>query len=106
MARNRMMARLFLREDLETELADWLSETGKAGIDTVFRVAAGLVKILKFAGIADRDEQGRTLAVHALRHTTATLLRRAKVPPAVSQRIMGIATSSSRCRSIPTFKTS
>jgi integrase len=91
-AKNRKAARLLLREDLAADLADWLKATGKAGIDAVFRVPAELVKILKrdlkLAGIAYRDEQGRTLDVHALRHTTATFLSRAKVPPAVTQRIM------------------
>lgn len=91
-AKNRRAAQLLLREDLAAELADWIRATGKAGVDTVFRVPVELVKILKrdlkLAGIAYRDEQGRTLDVHALRHTTATFLSRAKVPPAVAQRIM------------------
>jgi integrase len=91
-AKHRKAARILLREDLATELADWLQETGKSGVDTVFRVPVELVKILKrdleLAGIAYRDEQGRTLDVHALRHTTATFMSRAKVPPAVAQRIM------------------
>ncbi len=91
-AKNRKAAQLLLRDDLADELADWLKVTGKAGIDAVFRVPVELVKILKrdlnLAGIPYRDEQGRTLDVHALRHTTATFLSRAKVPPAVAQRIM------------------
>jgi integrase len=66
--------------------------TGKKGSDRVFRVPAELVKILKrdlaLAGIPYRDDQGRTVDVHALRHTTATLLSRAKVPPRVAQKIM------------------
>jgi integrase len=48
-----------------------------------------LVKILKrdlaWAGIAYRDGRGRTLDVHALRHTTATSLSRAQVAPRVAQ---------------------
>jgi integrase len=91
-AKNRKAARLLLREDLAAELAAWLKATGKAGVEPVFRVPAELVKILKrdlrLAGIPYRDEQGRTLDVHALRHTTATFLSRAKVPAAVAQRIM------------------
>jgi integrase len=85
-------ARLLLRSDLANQLAEWLRATGKTGTDPVFRVPAELVKILKrdlaLAGIPYRDEQGRTLDVHALRHTTATFLSRAKVPPSVAQRIM------------------
>jgi integrase len=81
-----------VRVDLAAELAEWLKVTGKVGIDTIFRVQVGPVKILKrdlkLAGIAYRDEQGWTLDVHALRHTTATFLSRAKLPPAVAQRIM------------------
>jgi integrase len=91
-AKNRKAAQLLLRDDLATELANWLKTTRRSGVDTVFRVPVELVKILKrdlkLAGIAYRDEQGRTLDVHALRHTTATFLSRAKVPPAVAQRIM------------------
>ena len=91
-AKNRKAAQLLLRDDLAAELRDWLKETKKSGVDAVFRVPVELVKILKrdlsLAGIPYRDEQGRTLDVHALRHTTATFLSRAKVPPAVAQRIM------------------
>ena len=35
-----------------------------------------------------RDEQGRTVDIHALRHTTATYLSKAKVAPRVAQRFM------------------
>jgi integrase len=91
-AKNRKAARLLVREDLAADLAEWLKVTGKAGIEPVFRVPIELVKILKrdlkVAEIPYRDEQGRTLDVHALRHTTATCLSRARVPPAVAQRIM------------------
>jgi integrase len=55
-------------------------------------VPVELVKILKrdlaWAGIAYRDGRGRTLDVHALRHTTATYLSRAKVAPRVAQRFL------------------
>jgi integrase len=51
-----------------------------------------LVKILKrdlaLAGIPYRDEHGRTIDVHALRHTTATSLSKAKVSPRIAQRFM------------------
>jgi integrase len=85
-------ARLLLWRDLGNQLAEWFRATGKTGTDRVFRVPAELVKILKrdlaLAGIAYRDEQGKTLDIHALRHTTATFLSRARVPPSVAQRIM------------------
>jgi integrase len=91
-AKNRKAAQLLLRGDLAAELVDWLKATAKAGVDALFRVPVELVKILKrdlrLAGIPYRDDQCRTLDVHALRHTTATFLSRANVPPAVAQRIM------------------
>ena len=43
---------------------------------------------LKAAGIPYRDDRGRTLDVHALRHTTATILSLAKVSPRVVQEFM------------------
>jgi integrase len=58
----------------------------------VFRVPVELVKILKrdlaAAGIPYRDERGKTVDVHALRHTTATNLGRAKVAPRLAQKIL------------------
>jgi integrase len=80
-AKNRKAAQVLLRDDLATELADWIKANGKMGVDAVFGVPVELVKILKrdlrLAGIAYRDKQRRTLDVHALRHTTATFLSRA-----------------------------
>lgn len=74
------------------ELAVWLAETGRRGRDRVLHVPVELVKVMRrdlaLAGIAYRDEKGRTLDVHAFRHTTATLLARAKVSPRVAQRYM------------------
>jgi hypothetical protein len=85
-----------LRDDLATDLRAWLveklarpqAETGERGesIPTrlpgetaVFTVPAQLYRILdrelKMADIPRRDERGRTLDVHALRHTFGTLLR-------------------------------
>ena len=43
---------------------------------------------LAAAGIAKRDAQGRTLDVHCLRHTFATLLARSGVSPGVAQKLM------------------
>ena len=90
--KNREAANIPLQAELAEELAEWLKTTSKVGTDLVFRVPAELVKILErhlvLSGIPYRDEQGRTLDVHALRYTTATFLSRAKVPPRVAQRIM------------------
>ncbi|MGB2821928.1 MAG: site-specific integrase, partial [Phycisphaerae bacterium] len=43
---------------------------------------------LAAAGIPKRDAQGRTVDVHSLRHTFATLLARNGVSPGVAQRLM------------------
>jgi hypothetical protein len=43
---------------------------------------------LKLAGIAKRDERGRTLDVHALRHTFGTLLSKGGVTPRTAQAAM------------------
>lgn len=43
---------------------------------------------LRLAGIPKRDDQGRTVDVHALRHTFGTMLAKAGVPPQVAQRAM------------------
>lgn len=43
---------------------------------------------LAAAGIAKRDAQGRTVDVHSLRHTFATLLARNGVSPGVAQKLM------------------
>jgi integrase len=52
-------------------------------------VPAGLVRILdrdlKLAGIDKRDERGRTLDVHALRYSFATLLSKGGVAPRTAQ---------------------
>jgi integrase len=90
--KNDEVASLPLRPDLASELGQWIAENGKGAGDRVFRVPVELVKILKrdlkAAGIAYRDDRGRTVDVHALRHTTATHLARAKVAPRVAQQFM------------------
>jgi integrase len=43
---------------------------------------------LAAAGIAKRDAQGRTVDVHGMRHTFATLLARKGVTPSVAQKLM------------------
>lgn len=52
----------------------------------------GLVRVLnrdlRTAGIAKRDERGRTIDVHALRHTFGTLLSKGGVAPRTAQAAM------------------
>ena len=87
--KNREGNSVVIRPDLAGDLRTWLSEKlvalqakahGRAepipirlpGDSRLFAVPAGLVRIfdrdLKVAGIAKRDERGRTLDIHALRH--------------------------------------
>jgi integrase len=98
-----------LRADLAGDLREWLAEklarlqqeARKAGApiparlppDTpVFNVPTALVKILnrdlRLAGIPKRDDRGRTLDVHALRHTFGTLLSKGGVVPRTAQAAM------------------
>jgi integrase len=90
--KNRDGADLPLPNGLANDLKEWLLETGRKSADRVFRVPVELVKILRrdlsAAGIPYRDDRGRTFDVHALRHTTATYLSRAKVSPRVAQEFM------------------
>jgi integrase len=98
-----------LREDLATDLRDWLADklrrlqqaACQAGepiptrlpSDTpLFTVPVELVKILnrdlRLAGILKRDERGRTIDVHAFRHTFGTHLSKRGVAPRVAQAAM------------------
>jgi len=58
----------------------------------VFDVPAGVLRILnrdvQFAGIPKTDDRGRTIDVHALRHTFGTHLSKAGVAPRVAQAAM------------------
>ena len=58
----------------------------------MFNVPAGLLRILnrdlQQAGIAKRDERGRTLDIHALRTTFGTLLSKGGVAPRTAQAAM------------------
>jgi len=98
-----------LRDDLAADLRGWLAdklrrlqeEARRAGApiparlppDTpLFDVPDKLCKILnrdlKLAGIPKRDDRGRTLDVHALRHTFGTLLSKGGVMPRTAQAAM------------------
>ena len=103
--KNRQGSTIPLRADLANDLRDWLSDTPKpstlrlrdgTGTDDskrpLFTVPAGLVRILdrdlRTAGIAKRDERGRTIDVHALRTSFGTLLSTGGVTPRTAQAAM------------------
>jgi len=94
-----------LAADLEHWLADRLDALQAEALDRgepiparlpadapLFIVPEKLVRIfdrdLKAAGIAKRDDRGRTLDVHALRHTFGTLLSKGGVPLRTAQAAM------------------
>ena len=107
--KNREGSQIALREDLVSDLQKWLAhklrllqrearrrdEPVRARLpsDTpVFDVPEGLVKILdrdlKAAGIPKRDERGRTIDVHAFRHTLGTHLSKGGVPLRTAQSVL------------------
>jgi integrase len=98
-----------LRDDLAADLRVWLSdklqrlqgEARRRGgpvplllppAISVFEVPDKLCKILsrdlRLAGIPKRDNRGRTLDVHALRHTFGTLMSKGNVGPRTAQAAM------------------
>jgi len=113
--KNRQGSQIPLRCDLAADLASWLTEKleslrsvqqgvnpaclaiaglpNKLPSDTpLFNVPAGLVRILdrdlEVAGIPKRDDLGRTIDVHALRHSFGTLLSKGGVAPRTAQAAM------------------
>ncbi len=107
--KNRQGADVPLRSDLIADLQSWLDEKlAVARVEAfrrgqlvperlpsstpLFNVPDKLVKILNrdltAAGIAKRDERGRTVDVHALRHSFGTLLSKAGVAPRTAQAAM------------------
>ncbi len=107
--KNREGNTIALRADLAADLREWLAdkleriqgEARRLGRpisatllpDTpVFTVPAGLLRILnrdlRMAGIDKRDDRGRVLDVHALRHTFGTLLSKGGVAPRTAQAAM------------------
>lgn len=90
--KNRHGSRIPLRPDLRDELAAWVAERGLARTAPLFRITESALKVfdrdLRFAGITKRDERGRTVCIHSLRHTFATLLSRGGVAPRVAQAAM------------------
>ncbi len=93
-AKNREAEPLPLLRELVEELRAWWEECGKPGpSERLFkRVPRGLVHRLKrdlaATDIAYVDDQRRYLDVHALRHTTATMLAKAGVDRRTAQRFM------------------
>ncbi len=103
--KNRQGSTIPLRLDLANDLREWLSDTPNAATlrlrnrnatpdskRPLFTIPAGLVRILDrdllAAGIDKRDERGRTIDVHALRHSFGTLLSKGGVAPRTAQAAM------------------
>jgi integrase len=88
--KNREGNRIPLRADLAADLKAWVAD--RASTELVFRVPKGLLRILNrdlaAAGIKKKGERGRTLDVHALRHSFSTLLSRGGVAPRTAQAAM------------------
>ena len=83
-----------LTDDLRKHVARLAEASGAevAPDAPLFNVGRNLLRTfnldLAVAGIPKRDAQGRTLDVHCLRHTFATLLARNGVSPGVAQKLM------------------
>ena len=98
--KNRQGSTLPLRTDLAAELRDWIGEKRERfqgrpyafGREPLFVVVDSLGKILDrdllAAGIDKADERGRTIDVHALRHSFGTLLSKGGVTPRTAQAAM------------------
>jgi integrase len=89
-------AQIPLRKDLADELREFLAEkrrmkniTAKMHLFDIPKSMTGIFdRDLAAAGIDKYDDRGRSLDVHALRHTFGTHLSRAGVPPRVAQAAM------------------
>ena len=107
--KNRQGSKIPLRADLATDLREWLAyqlaivkeaarkrgepvPTRLSADTLLFNVPTALVLILnrdmKMAGIPKVDERGRTIDVHALRHTIGTHLSKAGVAPRTAQAVL------------------
>ena len=94
-AKNGQRATLPVRADVAAELRAWVADLEKRAVGNlrpdspVFNVPSGLIRILDrdlaVAGIAKVDDRGRTVDVHAFRHTFATHLVAAGVAPRTAQ---------------------
>ncbi len=110
--KNRQAADIPLRSDLATDLRTWLEsmrqdlervevlqlrspDASPAGLSPgkrLFAVSKQAVKVLDrdlaVAGIAKRDDRGRTVDFHSLRHSFGTLLSKGGVAPRTAQQAM------------------
>ena len=107
--KNRQGSDIPLRNDLANELREWLDAKLAALQDEatrlgepiperlppstpIFNVRAGLLRILdrdlKLAGIPKTDDRGRTVDIHAMRHTFGTHLSKGGVAPRTAQAAM------------------
>jgi len=98
--KNGQGSEISLRADLVVELRAWIAEKrdGFNGSENefsqlpLFSVPTSLLKVLnrdlEAAGIPKTDERGRTIDVHAMRMTLATMLNKAGVAPRTAQEIM------------------
>ena len=111
--KNGMGSSIPLRADLAADICAWLQdkaqeisksngESDRLNVEEqiyglpadtpLFDVPTGLLRILdrdlKAAGISKKDSRGRTVDIHALRHTFGTMLSAAGVKPRTAQEVM------------------
>ncbi len=92
-AKSGRAATLPLRADLADDLRKHIADLDRPSSTTpLFTLGRNFLRTfnldLAAAGIAKRDAQGRTVDVHSLRHTFATLMARNGVSPSVAQKLM------------------
>ena len=91
-AKSGRAATLPLRPDLAEDLRKHIARLPGKPDKPLFNIGRNFLRTfnldLAAAGIAKRDSQGRTVDVHSLRHTFATLLARNGVSPSVAQKLM------------------
>ena len=91
--KNREGSTIPLRGDLAIDIRGWIADTMRIDPSRkLFKIPTGLIRILDLdlaaAGIAKRDVRGRTIDVHALRHTFGSLLSAGGVSPRTAQAAM------------------
>lgn len=99
-AKNRKSFTFTIPSFISNEMREWIelrrlgsaSGRGKSRESTLFTVPKQLVRILDkdliVAGIAKKDERGRTVNVHAFRHTYCTWLQATGISPRIVQELM------------------